>query len=418
MRIVISSAAAVLCCLAGSTVFAKTVAVGICEPSLVSFTTIQAAVDHSPAGATVDICPGTYPEQVSITKSLTLTGLAYGNTDAPTIVFPASGAVANANDLDGGGQTAAQILVVGPASVTINNLTINGAANNDTSCGLDIVGILYQNASGTVHGNNVLNETQLAGYTGCQNGLAIYVETSTGNTSTVKITSNIVTGYQKNGITADDAGTNATITGNVVLGAGPTGGAAENAVQVAYGATATISGNRVGDDIWAPDTSSDTGDAAAGILVYDSANVVITSNIVDSNQYGIAVVSDGNGSASGATITQNSIYNTEIFDAVDICGAGNATISGNTIWGATESAIHLDSSCGVASTGNTVSTNHVNGTCAGVLEGASSGGSVTAPITLNTVNIVLQGSDQCPASTVSAITKRHAAIGRHVSPLR
>jgi hypothetical protein len=38
---------------------AITVAVGTCRPQLVSFPTIQAAVNHSPPSTVIDICPGT-----------------------------------------------------------------------------------------------------------------------------------------------------------------------------------------------------------------------------------------------------------------------------------------------------------------------------------------------------------------------
>ena len=51
-------------------------AVGTCRPRLRSFTTIQAAVSGVPAGSTVLVCPGTYPEQVTITQPLSLQGIA------------------------------------------------------------------------------------------------------------------------------------------------------------------------------------------------------------------------------------------------------------------------------------------------------------------------------------------------------
>src|SRR5215469_1970855 len=38
------------------------------------FSTIQEAVDHASPGTVIRICPGTYPEQVSITKALSLQG--------------------------------------------------------------------------------------------------------------------------------------------------------------------------------------------------------------------------------------------------------------------------------------------------------------------------------------------------------
>src|ERR1051326_5564718 len=55
---------------------ATTVEVGTCLPGLVQFTTIQAAVNQSPDNTTIDVCPGLYPEQVSITHPVTLKGVA------------------------------------------------------------------------------------------------------------------------------------------------------------------------------------------------------------------------------------------------------------------------------------------------------------------------------------------------------
>ena len=103
----------------------------------------------------------------------------------------------------------------------------------------------------------MLNEVLGAGLTGCQAGLGIFVQSGGGGTSTVSITSNNVENYQKNGITGNEVGTTVTITGNTVIGQGPTSGAAENSIQIGFGATGTITGNTVGSDVWAPDVITD-----------------------------------------------------------------------------------------------------------------------------------------------------------------
>src|ERR1700730_5101948 len=71
--------------------FASTFAVGTCKPSLVSFTTISAAVIGVPPGSTIDVCPGTYPEQVTIAQPLTLKGISSGNAGQAVITVPGSG---------------------------------------------------------------------------------------------------------------------------------------------------------------------------------------------------------------------------------------------------------------------------------------------------------------------------------------
>jgi hypothetical protein len=42
------------------------------------------------------------------------------------------------------------------------------------------------------------------------------------------------------------------------------------------------------DDVWAPDTISDSADAASGILVYASSGVTVSGNTVGNTQFGIA----------------------------------------------------------------------------------------------------------------------------------
>ena len=156
----------------GQAFAASNAAVGLCPAAGVHYTTIQAAVsavELLAAPRTIKVCPGTYTEQVLITASLTLEGVAgngaiAGNASGsnnPVIVSPAGGVVVNTNDLYGypsGQPTAAQILVQTPSNalatpivVTISNITVDGSNNGLNSCATDLVGIYYQNASGTVN---------------------------------------------------------------------------------------------------------------------------------------------------------------------------------------------------------------------------------------------------------------------------
>ena len=262
--------------------------------------------------------------------------------------------------------------------------------------------------------NNVVRNDYLApfashGLGGCQSGLGIYVETSMGNASNVTITNNVVQNYQKNGITGDDTGTAVTIKGNTVLGMGPTSGAAENSVQIAYGASGSVMSNLVGDDIWAPDQFGDTGDAAAGILVFNSPGIAIMGNTVRSTQYGI--VAEGyDGNANGASITGNTVSDTYFYDAVDICGATNATVTGNTLNASDEAAVHIDSTCPALSGVSTISGNKINDACAGVMEGAGSSGAPNTLSGTNVANLLLTGTDTCQVAGAARYGNRH---GRH-----
>ncbi|HEV2114974.1 MAG TPA: hypothetical protein VGR48_03040, partial [Terriglobales bacterium] len=148
-RLALIAAAGIL--LASQISWAASAAVGTCKPSLFSFTTIQDAVDHSASGTTIFVCPGTYPEQVKIAKPLILTGVSFGSQDAPVIVPPTgTGLTANATSLTSGNPIAAQIWVHDTTGVNISNLTVDGVNNMITGCSPNVIGILYQDASGTI----------------------------------------------------------------------------------------------------------------------------------------------------------------------------------------------------------------------------------------------------------------------------
>jgi hypothetical protein len=69
-------------------VFAADYAVGTCEPKLPSFSKIADAVSTVPADSIVEVCPGTYAEQFTISKALTLEGIRSGNSDQVVITVP------------------------------------------------------------------------------------------------------------------------------------------------------------------------------------------------------------------------------------------------------------------------------------------------------------------------------------------
>jgi len=128
---------------------ASTEVVGTCKSGK-SFTTIQAAVNAAPSGSTIEICPGTYPEQVMIVgKTLTLTGVLSGTSNAAVLVPPSGGLIANGSHI-GGGAVAVQIFVQSSTGVTISHLTVDGIGNALLGCGTDPIGIYYQNSSGRI----------------------------------------------------------------------------------------------------------------------------------------------------------------------------------------------------------------------------------------------------------------------------
>ncbi len=405
------------------------VGVGTCVSGILTFTTIQAAVTAIPAGGTVLVCPGTYPEQVVITKALTLKGVQSGTMDASVIVAPGGGVVQNATSLATGNGIAAQVLVQGTTGVNISRLVVDGSANGLTGCAPNLIGIYYQNASGTVSNVATLNQALAPSLNGCQSGLGIFVQSGNSMTSTVTVMNSSVHGYQKNGITGNEVGTTVTILGNAVVGQGPTTGAAENGIQIGFGALGTVRNNTVIDDIFSPGTV-----AASGILIFASAggstplpgpppapattsNVTISGNSVGTTQLGIAVVSDPTfGPADGALVSGNKVSGTQIFDGIDAC-SNNNSITGNLVRNSTESGIHLDSTCGSTGNGNFAASNTVNEACVGMLVGGT--GNTTSPDTYFNVTDTIFTGDTCPGSTLApSIKSRGASTGHSHAPAR
>jgi parallel beta-helix repeat protein len=428
---------------------ASTLYVGSCGSP--NKATIQAAVNSSSPGDTVLVCPGTYPEQVTITKNLTLQGLVIGTAGQVVITPPAGGVVVNSFDLyPGASPVASQVLVKNAHQVVLNNITVDGNNNGISSCATDIRGIYYQNASGTIE--NVTTRNQVAGYPslaldGCQTGQGIFVQSGYGTSSIpqyVAILGNSVREFAKNGITVDGSPLNFLLQKNYIVGQGPTTGAAQNGVQISDGATGSVLNNTTIDEIWQPDTPSQPYNAASGILVYSSANVEVGFNTVGSTQFGIVTVSDSTyaspqdptGSGDRTNIHDNTVIGTQIFDGIDVCSNSN-TITNNTVFSSTEAGIHLDSSCGSTGKNNVVTFNTINDACAGILQGGTpntlGGGTLLGLIPLpganifyNDTNTVLAGdvcaaasSPATPAVTAFALPQAAAGTGTsHPTPVR
>ena len=113
--------------------------------------------------------------------------------------------------------------------------------------------------------------------------------------------------YDKNGITCDGVLTTCTIANSQVTGVGATAQLAENGIQIAYGASATISQVTVNDN-----QDSNGGVAASGILAYADAGVTVAAGTVTANDIDVAPELD-----SGFTIT-----GTHITSATDV-GVGD-----------------------------------------------------------------------------------------------
>jgi|RhiMetdeSRZDD1v2_1073273.scaffolds.fasta_scaffold698896_1 hypothetical protein len=213
--------------------------------------TIQTGVNHAEPEEAVLVGAGTYPEQVTVLRPLLLEGAGFALTTVKPLVVSA-----NSTSLASGFPIAAIVLVDGATGVAVTDLTVDGSAAAFNACAPGYVGIFYRESSGLIQDTHVTHiHHPLA--SGCQAVLGIFVQSGNGGpglNSHVTILQNTVDDYGKNGITANEPGTFVTVSNNTVMGRGPTilGDAAQNGVQIGFGARGLVSGNTISDHYYVP----------------------------------------------------------------------------------------------------------------------------------------------------------------------
>jgi hypothetical protein len=324
--------------------------VGTCR-SGTRFSTIQAALNASPAPNTVQVCPGQYPEQITITKPVTLQGISVNNQAQARIVTPAGGLLVNASVNSGEGvpdPAAVQIYVKdvnGP--VNLANLDINGIANGQSGSGAFVIGVLYQQTSGTI--NHIVSFNQNGQSTvgwgifleGGSTNPSITVENSVlhdfsqgaiwaiGDTTTPDLTVTIKGNYissssQTTYNVVAEEGINATISGNVI-----TGGLVGINVTAPEG---TVSGNTIIGSLFGIDLNVDgvslrsnniEGTVDAGITIFapSLSTSAVQNNIIRS------VTNPNQGGGTGIdlnckSISSSLVHSNTIMDA--LFGYGDA----------------------------------------------------------------------------------------------
>jgi len=322
-----------------------------------AFTHIQNAIDAASPGDEIHICKGIYAEQITIRKPLDI------DADNGAILMP-SAMQANTASLFDGAPIATALLVAGTTGVSISGLTVDGANNGISECAPDLIGISFQNASGVLDRMAVRNFKLAPSLNGCQSGTGIFVQSGNGGVSKVEIHDCTVHDFQKNGITADEKGTTSVIRRNVVTGLGPTTGAAQNGVQIGFGAAGSILDNLVTNNVWAPCTAASTCAAVAtNILVTQSDGIEVSGNTAGISQVNLFV--DGN----NAAIDRNETFATAVFDGIRVQG-DQSRVRHNQVFNGAESGIFL------AGNNNVVTDNTITEAAIGILKDSGSSGNI------------------------------------------
>lgn len=288
-----------------------------------NYSTIQAAVNDTSATRAV-VCKGTYVEQVTVERSLTLEGQAGAVIKAPA------------------GEFLAIVLFRGPQTSRMKGFTVTGVGSSTVAAGIRTNGFVsddidYGPTIVTLSNNRVtdIRDTR----NGRLDGTGIFIFQSQADVS-----DNTVERYGFIGISADGddrADTSAQIDGNVIRGQG-TGGASTSQIGIRLDETTvdmednTISGNY----------GSGADGVGIGILV-EFAGSSIRDNIVKQNDTGVRFAP-----GAGVELRSNEIHD-NAHNGIELFSTFNTTIVENESSNNGGNGIYL----AAGTTSNTVSGN-------------------------------------------------------------
>jgi nitrous oxidase accessory protein NosD len=296
-----------------------------CNDATPAQTTVQGGVNAAAATDTVLVCPGTYTEQVTIQKELTLEG-----TDEAGVVIKAPGSLVSSTCAPSVGTTIVDIC--GGATVGLNTLTVSGPRTSDE---LDY-GVLVTGGA-TIHASNAtIQDIRDDPLSGGQHGVALRIGSGpAGQVGHGTVNGVTVKRYQKTGLEVDGPGTDATLTDNVVQGVGPSTAIAQNGVQISRSAGASVTGNSVLSNecdapSCGPDPATDT--ESAGILLFqpDAATTTLSSNTIAGNDMGVYNLQTDTDTGT-ATIASNVILSNRYVGV--FLDQGHAALNANYIIG-------------------------------------------------------------------------------------
>jgi parallel beta-helix repeat protein len=320
--------------------------------------------------------PATSPPGISITEpNVSITRKGGGTVTIEPVTTQAETSVEDTTP-----QNVLVNVAPGVSGADLSKLTITGidAQNSFTPGSQDFVGVYFPNASGSLDKVTVTGIQQPAHSFGDQPGANgdIYAVSCTGGScpastgsSSVTLTDVTATNYDKNGITCDGAATSCTISGSTVTGGGGVAGTpplsdqAQNGIQVAYGATATVTTTTVSGNAYSCNGVLNSACySASGILGYQDGGLSVTHSTVTANDVGIVPYDDaGAVTISNNTVTDGtdaSVGSAQGIEPVDDGSTFPVTVSDNTVTGDDGGGIYnYETGSLLSASGNTVENN-------------------------------------------------------------
>ena len=311
--------------------------------------TIQAAVTAAAPGDKVQVCPGTYSEQVRITDKDKLK-LESQKKEQAIIKFPPVTTPPNA-----------LVHIKDSDDVTVKGFTITGPY---TSGGCSPFtesheGVFVDDSfdAKIEHNRITLIKDSVPALYGCQDGYPVVIGDSFASDPAIgsaTLAHNVIDEYQKTAVYVDGEGSFADVNHNVIRAAEDVQGqVAPNGVVITLGAGAKIDHNEISENKFAPPPGHpDEDDAGTGILLDapEVGGVKVDHNEVFDNDDGISSYDSDN-----QTIDDNISYDNVKYDGLffDENSTGNE-VKDNRAFNNAEHDCHDDSvDGGTAGTGNT-----------------------------------------------------------------
>jgi hypothetical protein len=347
------SAVAVAICLmavAASAAGASTVYVSNSAPVVIGgkscaqpeFNKVQEAIAAA-AGGTVNVCAGTYTEQLSITSSVKLT--AVSGVGTATLQMPASPAQSMSScDTKEALVQSDEVSICTSGTVTMSGLNIEALVPLETCAGG--LNAIFVAGGGTLKATNIsVNgaSTTLNAYKGCQHGIAILVGSASrkevGHATLKGIT---VKGYEKNGPTSVGTGSTMAISSSAITGEGETPYIAQNGIEIAFGGGGKVKTTSVKGNECNVGSCGATAEQASGVLFLEAAKgSSVSGSTIQENDLGVYYASgEATVPASPEVTISKDVLTSNRYEGVDL-EEGKASMSTDTINGSGRVGIDL-----------------------------------------------------------------------------
>lgn len=304
------------------------------ECTAAPYSSISAAIAEAKPGDEIRVCPGTYPEQLVITKQLRITGISFGT--ARPVIQPTSLPETRPSLLGPKPITAG--ILIDDSFVKLTNLDVDLSQNaSEAGCSVALAGVYLRKTSGEID-RLAVHGVRVPGDPDCDSGVGLYVESGqigevlgkpVYGQARVYVRETSFADFQKAGLVGNGPRTVLTVKGGSVDGDGISDAPVQNGYQIGYGATARMTGMTItGLEAPRPDK------AASGVLIYQSGRVSMRDLTVEGVEEGVFAVGDRNR-------VKKSSFSTLSGDGAVFLGDANLA-SGNLIEDAGVSAVFVN----------------------------------------------------------------------------